>query len=116
MAANLGQFLPLVLMIAAVWLLLVRPQQKRAKDQAEMLSRLVEGAEIVTIGGIYGTIVELGEERLLIEVADGSRLEIARRAVGSVVKKDAALEEADVDDGPDMADDADSDEQTPGDA
>ena len=54
-----------------------------------MLSQLEVGDTIVTIGGIYGTIVRIGGERLLIEVADGSRLELARRAVGSVVPPDA---------------------------
>ena len=72
-------------MLAAVWFLLIRPQQQRQKKQAEMISRLEAGAEIITIGGIYGTIVEVDEDRLLIEVADGSRMQIARRAVGSVV-------------------------------
>jgi len=67
------------------YVLIIRPQQKRAKQQASMLSALEPGVEIVTIGGIYGTIVEVGEERLLIRVADGSEFEIARRAVGSVM-------------------------------
>ncbi len=78
----------LVFLIAAAamfYVLIIRPQQKRAKQQASMLSALEPGVEIVTIGGIYGTIVEAGEERLLIRVADGSEFEIARRAVGSVV-------------------------------
>lgn len=78
----------LVFLIAAAamfYVLIIRPQQKRAKQQASMLSALEPGVEIVTIGGIYGTIIEVGEERLLIRVADGSELEIARRAVGNVV-------------------------------
>ena len=81
----LANILPIALMLAAVWFLLIRPQQQRQKKQAEMISRLEAGAEIITIGGIYGTIVEVDEDRLLIEVADGSRMQIARRAVGSVV-------------------------------
>jgi len=94
----------LVFLIAAAamfYVLIIRPQQKRAKQQASMLNALEPGVEIVTIGGIYGTIVEAGEERLLIRVADGSEFEIARRAVGSVVPviedEDDAVVDADED-------------------
>ena len=61
---GIASFLPLIVMIVAAWFLLIRPQQQRQKKQAEMLSRLEPGAEIITIGGIFGTIVELGEERV----------------------------------------------------
>jgi preprotein translocase subunit YajC len=96
MPSNISQlFLP-VAMIAAVWFLLIRPQQKRAKEQAAMLATLEPGAEIVTIGGIYGEILEVGEDRILIETIDGSQLEIARRAVSSITQ--AAEEEDDEED------------------
>ena len=98
----LANILPIALMLAAVWFLLIRPQQQRQKKQAEMISKLEAGAEIVTIGGIYGTIVEVGEDRLLVEVADGSRMEISRRAVGSVVperEEDRELSDDDEGDG-----------------
>ncbi len=88
----------LVFLIAAAamfYVLIIRPQQKRAKEQASMLSALEPGVEIVTIGGIYGTIVEVREERLLMRVADGSELEIARRAVGSVVPAPGSDDEDD---------------------
>ena len=105
----------LVFLIAAAamfYVLIIRPQQKRAKQQASMLNALEPGVEIVTIGGIYGTIVDAGEERLLIRVADGSEFEIARRAVGNVVP---ATDNADEDDvavdsvGDDEVGDVDSD-------
>jgi len=86
---GLASYLPLIIIVAAFWLLILRPQQQRAKQQKQMMSELQVGDTVVSIGGIYGTIVELGDERLLIEVADGSRLQLARRAVGSVVPPDA---------------------------
>ena len=51
----------IVAMMAAFWFLLIRPQQQRQKKQAAMLAGLKPGSEIVTIGGIYGTIVEVGD-------------------------------------------------------
>lgn len=99
---GLTQLLPIIIIGAAFWLLIFRPQQQRAKQQRQMLSQLEVGDRIVTIGGIYATVVELGEERLLVEVIDGSRLELARRAVASVLPPDTEHD----------ADDADEDEDS----
>ena len=74
-------FLPILLLIP-LWFLLVRPQQKRLRAQQEMVRSLRVGDEIVTSGGIYGTIVELDAEIALVEVAEGVRLRVARVAVG----------------------------------
>lgn len=101
MPPQLSQFIFPVALIAAFWFLLIRPQQQRQKQQAEMLSHLEPGAEIVTIGGIFGTIVELGEERIRIAVVDGSELEIARQSVRSVVTSAGVIPELDESDAPD---------------
>lgn len=80
--------------IAVFWFLVMRPQQQRAKKQAAMLEALAVGDEIVTIGGIFATIVEVGD-RLRVRVADGSELEIARQAVAQVVPQSEAAGEED---------------------
>ena len=85
MPAGFSNIIFIVVVFGAMWFLLIRPQQQRAKAQAEMITKLEPGTEIVTIGGIYGTIVEMGDERVRIRVADGAELEIARRAVSSIV-------------------------------
>jgi preprotein translocase subunit YajC len=111
---GIGSFLPLIVMIVAAWFLLIRPQQQRQKKQAEMLSRLAPGAEVLTVGGIFGTIVEMGDDRLRIAVADGSELEIVRGSVQTIVTPaDVApeLEEADADEDADQ--DADEAAETP---
>lgn len=68
----------------AFWFLAIRPQQQRAKQTQDMLSTLAPGQEIVTIGGIYATVVELGD-RVRVRVVDGSELEIDRRAVSRII-------------------------------
>ena len=84
-SGNATQVIFLVVIVGAFYFLLIRPQQQQKKKQQAMLSSLEVGAEIMTIGGIYGTIVEVGDERLRVRIADGSELELAKRAVASVV-------------------------------
>jgi len=93
-SGNATQVIFLVIIVGAFYLLLIRPQQQQRKRQQDMVSSLEVGAEIMTIGGIYATIVEVGDERLRVRIADGSQLEIAKRAVANVV----AVDEDDVDD------------------
>jgi len=85
MSPALSNLIFIAVIFGAMYFLLIRPQQQRAKTQAEMLSKLEPGTEIVTIGGLYGTLVTVGDDRLRMRVADGSEIEIARRAVSSIV-------------------------------
>ena len=101
---NLTQLIFPLLLIVAFYFLLIRPQQQQRKAQAQMVASLTEGARILTVGGIYATIVEVEEDRLLVEVADGSQMEIAKRAVGTVLPPDSA--ELDEDSEPEMADES----------
>ena len=73
--------LPLLLLIP-LWLLLVRPQQRRIRAQQAMVRALEVGDEVLTSSGIYGTIVDLDDEVVMLEVAEGVRLRIARMAIG----------------------------------
>lgn len=89
-----------VLVIGAMWLLLVRPQKKRANAQRQLLSSLEVGDQIVTVGGIVGRITDLTDRELTIDTA-GTRLTLVRGAVGSKVApepddlEDGALEDGD---------------------
>jgi preprotein translocase subunit YajC len=77
---NASVLIPIV-MIAAFYLLFIRPQQRRVRQQAQLLQALEVGDEIVTIGGIFATITRILDDRYEVEVADGSRLYILRSAV-----------------------------------
>jgi preprotein translocase subunit YajC len=76
--------LPLVLMFAIFYFLLIRPQQKKAKEHKAMLSNLKRGDSIITTGGIYGRIVEINDTIMTIEVADKIRIKVGRGFVSGL--------------------------------
>jgi len=77
----LGAFVPLILMFAIFYFLLIRPQQKKAKLHKEMIGNLKIGDRIVTNGGLYGTIVRLNEMTLILEIAEKVQVEMLRNTV-----------------------------------
>jgi preprotein translocase subunit YajC len=106
-----SQLIFLTAIAVVFYLLVIRPQQRQAKRQREMIASLQPGDSIVTIGGIYATIISIADERLRVAVADGSELEIATRAVGDLVDDDAedlVEDEESVDETEDAADIEDS--------
>ncbi|MDQ0339520.1 preprotein translocase subunit YajC [Caldalkalibacillus uzonensis] len=81
----MGFLLPLALMFAIFYFLLIRPQQKRQRERNQMLANLQKGDKVITIGGLHGTIVDLTEEKVTLKVADNVRLTFERSAVNAVV-------------------------------
>ena len=73
--------------VAIFYFLLIRPQQKRLKDQQAMLSKLASGDEVVTSGGILGRITEVGDSFVTLEIADGVRIKVQRAQVSQLVPK-----------------------------
>ena len=69
------------------YLLFLRPQSKRAKEQKEMLAALNKGAEVVTNGGILGKVADLDENFVRIEVADGIFIQVQRHAIANMMPK-----------------------------
>ncbi|HYN25030.1 MAG TPA: preprotein translocase subunit YajC, partial [Pyrinomonadaceae bacterium] len=76
--------LPMLLIIAVFYMLLIRPQQKRQRQLQETISQLKAGDRIVTTGGVIGTITTVRDTSFLIRSADKSILEIARSAVAGI--------------------------------
>lgn len=81
----LMQFLPLILMFVIFWFLLIRPQQKRAKQHKQMLSELKRGDNVITSSGIIGRIMEIDDDRVLLD-SEGSKLRISRAAIGGLLQ------------------------------
>lgn len=84
-AASMGSLLiPLVLMIALMYFLMIRPENKRKKQAEEMRSSLKKGDQITTIGGIVGKIVHVADENIVIETSDDRvRMELTKWAVST---------------------------------
>jgi preprotein translocase subunit YajC len=80
----LGGLLPMLLIIAVFYMLLIRPQQKRQRELQETISQLKPGDRIVTTGGVIGTITTIRDTSFLIRSADKSILEIARSSVAGI--------------------------------
>lgn len=81
------QFGPLIVIFAIFYFLLIRPQQKREKERRSMLQALSEGDNIITIGGIYGKILNIKDDVITLEIGDKVKIKIIRSAVGSVISK-----------------------------
>ena len=81
------QFLPIILMFGVLWFLMIRPQQKRAKEHKAMLDALSKGDEIVTGGGIAGRVVKVGENFVAVELATGVEVQVQKPAISLVLPK-----------------------------
>lgn len=94
-AANpVMSFLPLIFIVAIFYFLVFMPMQRQKKKQSEMLQGLQSGYEVLTTGGIVGTIVSITGDTLILRVKpDNIKLQVARSAVSSLVNQDKTLEE-----------------------
>ncbi|MFN2437253.1 MAG: preprotein translocase subunit YajC [Desulfotignum sp.] len=84
---GLTAFIPIILMFVIFYFLLIRPQQKKAKEHREMISNLKKGNRIVTSGGIYGTITTIDDTTLGLEIADKVKIKVSRGNVAAVVSE-----------------------------
>ncbi len=82
------QFVPLILIFAIMYFLLIRPQQKKVKDHQKMVSELRRGDQIVTQGGIIAKVSKVKDDNELeVEIADGTKVRIVRNTVAQVLSK-----------------------------
>jgi preprotein translocase subunit YajC len=89
----MGQLIIIVAMFVLLWLLLIRPQRQRQVAQRELIASVEVGDEILTAGGLYGHVRALGDEDdLVVEIAPGTEVRLARRAVAGIVPPDEELE------------------------
>lgn len=80
--------LPFALLLVAFYLLIIRPQRNRAKAAQSMQSRLAPGVEVMTTAGLFGTVVDVADDTVRVEVSPGVRVKFAKQAVGRIVLED----------------------------
>ena len=78
---QIGQFLPLILIVVVFYFFMIRPQMKKAKDQKKFRENIKAGDKIVTIGGIHGSISSVQDTTFIISVEGGVKLKIEKNAV-----------------------------------
>ncbi|MEM9385896.1 MAG: preprotein translocase subunit YajC [Pseudomonadota bacterium] len=82
-----GTLLFPILLIVIFYFLIIRPQQKRAKEHRDMVESVAVGAEVVTSGGVLGKVTKVGDQFFTVEVADGVAIRVQKHAVGAVMPK-----------------------------
>ena len=82
-------FIPLILMFAIFYFLLIRPQQKKAKMHREMISSLKKGDRVVSSGGLHGVITGISDDVITMEIAPKVRVKVSRGSVAGALQKEA---------------------------
>jgi preprotein translocase subunit YajC len=90
-----GFIVLIALTFLLMWFIVLRPQRRRINQQRAMVQALAPGQEVLTAGGMYGDIVEVGDDEVALEIAPGVVVRVAMRAVAAVIPPDAYEEEPD---------------------
>jgi preprotein translocase subunit YajC len=84
----------IVVLILLMWVLMVRPQRRKQVRQQSMLENVSDGDEILTAGGVYGTVRSVEDDEILLEIAPGTEVRLAKRAIAAVIPPDEEEGEA----------------------
>ena len=84
-AGGLTGFLPIIILFAIFYFLLIRPQQKKAKEHKEMIENLKKGNRVVTSGGIFGTIISLDDTTIGLEIAENVKIKVSRPNIAGLI-------------------------------
>ena len=93
-ASGFMNFIPLILMFVIFYFLLIRPQQKKAKEHREMIGSLKKGDKIITSGGLYGTITGVEDNIITVEIAEKVRVKVSRGNVGGLAQASQPVQPA----------------------
>ena len=88
-SSGLQQLIPIGLLFVGMWFLVIAPQRKRQKAHDTMLTALQSGDEIVTSGGIYGTITNVKDDRFVVRIADSTKVEIGKTFIATKITPSA---------------------------
>lgn len=80
------QFLPLIFLFVVFYFMLIRPQQKKQKDHANMIAKLDKNDEVITVGGVHATVISVGDTTAILRIADNVKIEIEKASITQVTK------------------------------
>jgi preprotein translocase subunit YajC len=83
----LGMFVPMIIIFAIFYFMLIRPQQRKEKQRKEMIANIASGQRVMFSGGILGTVTNVKEHTFVVKIADNVKIEVARGAVSQVLEK-----------------------------
>lgn len=92
---GLAGFLPIIILFAIFYFLLIRPQQKKAKEHRDMIGNLKKGARIISSGGIYGTIISIDDTTIGLEIAEKVKIKISRGNVAALITDNEPAQKSD---------------------
>ncbi len=84
----MGGYIFILVLLVVMWFLLIRPQRRRQVESQRLQQSLAVGKEIVTAGGLYGTITALEDDEARVRIADGVEVRVAKRAIAGVLSED----------------------------
>jgi preprotein translocase subunit YajC len=87
MMGNLTTFAPLVLMFVVMYFLMIRPQQKRAKEQKSMMDALAKGDEVITAGGILAKVAKVSDTYVTVEIAANTEIVVQKSSITTLLPK-----------------------------
>jgi preprotein translocase subunit YajC len=79
----------LLAMLVFMYFLLIRPQRAQQRRTQDMLARIAPGDEVITVGGMYGDVVEVMDDKVVLEIAEDVHIEVSRKAVAQIVPAEA---------------------------
>ena len=81
------QFLPLLVLFVIFYFMLIRPQQKKQKEHADLIAKLDKNDEVITVGGVHATVISVGDKTAILRIADNVKIEIEKTSITQVTKK-----------------------------
>lgn len=108
MQSPVGSLVFLALLFVLFYFMLIRPQKRRMEQHRQLVETLGNGDEVVTIGGIFGTVDSLGADDLILEVAPGTKIRTLKSAVARKITEDAEEEDEELEDAGDMGEEDDN--------
>jgi len=86
-SASWMEFLPLIVLFALLYFLMIRPQAKKAKEHRQLLESIQKNDEVITAGGILGKVIEVGDQYVTVEIASNTQIQVQKLSIQSVLPK-----------------------------